>query len=176
MRRKRRRKGLEPRFGNLEPRYRFFLNPYEDLRYTRCPQCDAPTKARKHPFLVFVQPDGMAVLNMTARYCPACDLLILHQDRLEGLLAYTFEKGKPEIIGNDYLVLGTLEPSFWRRRETEGTLSTAKDHLHDFADLVTFEPARYAWVPDESKAKETPAARRPRDKRSSAGEDEEETS
>jgi hypothetical protein len=37
-------------------------------------------KARKRPFLIHIEPKHLLVLNMTGRYCPACDLIILHQD------------------------------------------------------------------------------------------------
>ena len=29
-----------PRPGQQPPRYTFFLNPYTDARFTRCPKCD----------------------------------------------------------------------------------------------------------------------------------------
>ena len=28
-----------PRLGKQPPRYRFFLNPYRDVRFSKCPQC-----------------------------------------------------------------------------------------------------------------------------------------
>jgi hypothetical protein len=104
---KKQRAGKKRRqLGELEPRYRFFLNPYRDERFTRCPTCDQQTKARKYPFFVHVDPLEPVILNMTGRYCPDCDLLILHQDRVEGLLARLFAHYKPELMGNDYLVMG----------------------------------------------------------------------
>ncbi len=34
------KKKTTTQLGKQPPRYRFFLNPYEDMRFTRCPQCD----------------------------------------------------------------------------------------------------------------------------------------
>jgi hypothetical protein len=30
--------------GKLPPQHDFFLNPYSDARFTRCPKCDLATK------------------------------------------------------------------------------------------------------------------------------------
>jgi hypothetical protein len=49
----------------------------------------------------------LLALNKTCRYCPRCDLLIAHQDELEAWLAAFFTERQPEIVGNDFLVIGT---------------------------------------------------------------------
>jgi hypothetical protein len=135
------------RLGKLPPRHEFFLNPYRDERFTRCPACAEATKARKKPFLVHIDPHVLLVLNMTGRYCPACDLIILHQDRLEDLLIRTCERNDPSLIGNDYLVLGTVERRAWRQvQKHPADYETLFANLHDFAKHVFFEPLR-GWVP-----------------------------
>ena len=70
------------RLGKQPPRYRFFLNPYTDVRFTLCPQCSRRTRARKLPLVIHVEPQDLVALNKTCRYCGACDLLIAHQDEL----------------------------------------------------------------------------------------------
>src|SRR5207302_9348374 len=87
--------------GKQPPLYRFFLNPYQDMRFTRCPQCDSKTLQRKLPLVIHVEPMEMLSLNKTCRYCPHCDLLILHQDDLEHLLASFLAEHKPDVIAND---------------------------------------------------------------------------
>lgn len=138
--------------GKLSPQHRFFLNPYPDLRYSTCPQCNGLTKLRKNPFLVFIFPQFPTVLNMTGRYCPVCDLLILHQDKLEQLLVAACElHGHPEVIGNEYVVAGIVERSYFRETSSgkipQGSLF---DYLHDFKQHVTFEPSRWVWGPADS--------------------------
>ena len=43
--------------GQQPPRYKFFLNPYSDVRFSKCPQCEAKTRQRKLP-LVIIGPIG----------------------------------------------------------------------------------------------------------------------
>ena len=60
------------------------------------------------------------------------------------MLALTYEKRQPEIIGNEYLVLGTLELSSWRKREKEPlAIDNVLDHMHDFKERleVKYTPA-----------------------------------
>jgi len=135
--------------GKLPPMYQFFLNPYPDLRYSACPHCNQPTKLRKHPFLVLIFPAFPTVLNMTGPYCPTCDLLILHQDKVEQMLIAACQlHGHPEAIGNEYHVAGIMERRYFRAvsagKLPEGSLF---DYLHDFKQHVMFEPSRWNWVP-----------------------------
>jgi hypothetical protein len=137
----------KPRLGHLLPAHRFFLNPYRDARFTTCPKCGGKTRLRKRPFLVHVDPRNLLVLNMSGPYCGACDLVILHQDKLESVMVMAVHAQMPEVLGNDYLVLGTIERTYWRHREQ---LKEADifDYLHDFKDVWVFEPVHYGWVPD----------------------------
>ena len=86
------------------------------------------------------------MLNKSCRLCPGCDLLIVHQDELEAQLAIAFGQRAPEVVGNDYLVLGTLDRTDWRRG-TKGQLMVGDlfEHLHDFADVRRLELAR-GWT------------------------------
>jgi hypothetical protein len=126
--------------GKQPPRYRFFLNPYQDMRFTRCPQCDNKTRQRKLPLIIHVEPMHMLSLNKTCRYCPYCDLLIAHQDDVEHLLASVFTELKPEVLGNNYLVIGTVDRPAWKRgMQQQLTLQDAIEELHDFKEVVTFK-------------------------------------
>lgn len=141
--------------GNLEPRHTFFLNPYEDSRFTKCPKCLGKTKIRKHPFGIHIDPDVLMTLNMTGPYCPNCDLIILHKDKVETLLVMSFEKLNPDIIGNDYLIVGTVERDYWKKAsKTGGTYQEFFDNLHDFKKVVVFEPMRPVWGLDDEETDE----------------------
>jgi hypothetical protein len=145
----RRSRGPGPvrRLGQQPPRYRFFLNPYADVRFTTCPQCGGKTRVRKLPLVIHVDPLQLVALNKTCRYCPSCDLLIAHRDELEAWLAAFFGQQKPEVVGNDYLVVGTEERAAWRRgTRTPLTTQELLAGLHDFAEVVRFEPAP-RWGP-----------------------------
>jgi len=88
-------------------RYRFFLNPYDEFACTKCPTCDRPTRVRKFPLVIHIDPDQIFVLNKTCRFCPTCELLIGRKRDIEPLLAAAFSERRPEIVGNQYLVIGT---------------------------------------------------------------------
>src|SRR5215469_11145943 len=105
--------------GKLPPRYRFILNPYADARFSSCPMCQGRTLLRKLPLVIHVKPAYTIALNKTCRYCPTCELLIAHQDEVEAQLVAIFAERQPEMIGNEYLVIGTLERSDWKRGTKE---------------------------------------------------------
>jgi hypothetical protein len=74
-----------------------------------------------------------------------CDLLIVHQDVLERLMANIFGTFKPEVVGNDYVVLGTMERADWKRGLTTPlTTQEMLASLHDFKHYVRFKPG--LWV------------------------------
>ncbi len=142
-----RKKKTTTQLGKLPPRYRFFLNPYQDMRFTRCPRCDNKTKLRKIPLVIHVEPVYFLSLNKTCRYCPYCDLFIAHQDDLEHLLASIFSEKNPEVIGNDYLVLGTQDRPAWKQgTQQQVTFKDALETLHDFKEELTFKVTG-GWTP-----------------------------
>ena len=132
--------------GKLTPRYRFILNPYEDVRFTRCPQCEQKTKQRKLPLFIHVHPFNPVVLGKTCRYCPDCDLLIAHQDEIEANLAMLFTRINPDIVGNEYLIMGTVERKAWRQSLKNAMAPNEMlDHLHDFEDVLRIEVRSAGW-------------------------------
>jgi thiol-disulfide isomerase/thioredoxin len=136
-------------FGELPPRYTFFLNPYQDYRFTRCPLCEQPAKWRKFPLLIHIDPLFLMALNMHARFCPDCDLLIVHQDQLEAQLAAHLAEHDPSLIGNDYLVFGTVERQAWRENmQTPKPLDEMRKHIADFQAATTFKVQPAGWYPN----------------------------
>jgi hypothetical protein len=132
--------------GKLPPQYTFILNPYPHTRFSRCPTCEQKMHQRKVPLFIHVDPLNPVVLGYTCRYCPNCDLLIAHQDWIEDLLANLFAARDPSIIGNDYLVLGTVERTAWREgmKEPKG-IQEMLEHLHDFKEVLTVEVQPAGW-------------------------------
>lgn len=140
------------RFGKQPPLYKFFLNPHQDARFTSCPKCDGKTKLRKFPLFIHVQPQQPILLNKTCRYCPYCDLIIAHQDEIEQHLTFLFAQLQPEMIGNDYLVIGTIDKADWRRSQKKPlSFDEFRACLHDFKKVMSFEPRRYMWVKEDSE-------------------------
>jgi hypothetical protein len=136
--------------GQLEPLHHFFLNPYPDVRFTNaCPSCEGRMRQRKVLLAIHVDGWGLLQLGETCRYCSACDLLIANQDEVEGRLTQVFDKLAPELIGNGYLVLGTIERGYGQRGRTRPLASDDLcAGLHDFQDYVHFDLS--GWVLNES--------------------------
>lgn len=128
-----------PSLKDMPKAHRFFLNPYEDFAFTKCPKCDRKTAVRKFPLVIHVDPLNMLVLNKQCKYCAFCDLIIAKQSSLESLMAAAFEPVDPSIIGNKYLVLGTLSREDWRRREQFPTPQETLDHTRIFRNVWDFK-------------------------------------
>lgn len=129
-----------PRIGKQPPRHTFFLNPYTDARFTKCPKCSHKTGQKKLPLVIHVDEWGLISLNKTCRYCSRCDLLIAHKDEIDAQLAHLFERQDPRLVGNDYLVIGTLDRADWKRGTSEQlTLEKLVQALHDFKNMVQFK-------------------------------------
>jgi len=130
------------RLGKQPPRYRFLLNPYRNRRFAVCPNCEERTKLRKVPLVIHVDPRNPVAINKSCRYCPVCDLLIAHQDEIEQQLAALFARRAPELSGNDYLVLGTLDRDVWKRSVAEPlAIQEMVKHLHDFVEVMELRRA-----------------------------------
>ncbi len=135
-----------PRFGDLPPMYKFQLNPYPELRISRCYDCENTTGQRKVPLLIHIMPGHLISLNYTCRYCRHCDMLIGHKHEIEDYLTQTFMTHDPEVIGNDYLIIGTVEKSAWKKG-LDGT-QLPKDiipHTHDFKAYEELSLTRGGW-------------------------------
>jgi hypothetical protein len=125
------------RLGKQPPRYRFLLNPFRDRRFAVCPNCERRTLLRKVPLVIHVDPLNPVAINKSCRYCPPCDLLIAHQDEVEQQLAALFANRAPELTGNDYLVIGTLDRDIWKRSVAEPlAIQELVEHLHDFVEVM----------------------------------------
>jgi hypothetical protein len=54
--------------GRRVRRYSFLLNPFSDVRLSKCPQCDRLTHSRKFPLVIHVENWGRSYWQ-TCRYC-----------------------------------------------------------------------------------------------------------
>ncbi len=138
--------------GKLKPRFSFILNSHSDVRVSRCPMCEKLTHPRKFAFLVHVEEWGPMVQGKTAKFCSACELIVVHQDELEAELVHSFEKLDPELIGNPYLVLGTVETKTWKRglKGDPGTLEEILQQTADFDRVLTLQVDPGGWRPAAS--------------------------
>ena len=142
---------LQPQtLGHLPPQYKFSLNPYPELRFSRCPDCDRPTGQRTLPLFIHIDPSFPILLNITCRYCNRCDTLICHKDLVEHALTLLFEHYDPTVIGNEYLIGGTVERKFWRDNMIHPKpFSEIVHHLHDFVNYEELRMTMRGWFRDD---------------------------
>ncbi len=127
-------KSKRSQFGELPPKYSFMLNPYPDQRVSRCPLCEGKTGQRKIPLLIHIDPLHLIALNYTNRYCSVCDLLVANKHEIEHLLTDLFRQYDPRVIGNNYLIVGTVEKDAWREGlEQPKAINEMLPHASDFA-------------------------------------------
>ena len=133
---------MKKRFGELEPKYSFLLNKYINLRFSKCPQCNKRTYKRKFPLILHIDGFGIISLGKTSIFCSSCELIIVHKDELESELVYIFNKLKPEIIGNDYVIIGTMKKNIWKKRincnQTE-SFRTERKYIADFKNYFYYK-------------------------------------
>ncbi|HEY4931869.1 MAG TPA: hypothetical protein VII23_09880 [Terriglobales bacterium] len=135
--------------GELHPRYSFILNPHAELRLSKCPKCQQPTHLRKFALFIHVDGWGSIALGKTYRYCSRCELIMVHRDELEEQLAHSLTQIASEAIGNEYVVLGTIEKKTWQ----EGLRGKGKrpaamlQHVAEFKNVYEpkYEPG--GWYP-----------------------------
>lgn len=141
-----RKKTRREHVGNLPPRYALMLNPFPETRLSSCPKCDRLTYPRKFPLFIHVEGWGPLIQGKTCKYCPRCELIMCHQDELEHELAHSFGRLKPEVIGNEYFLVGTVERKTWKAgMEKPGTIGDVLDHTADFKRYVDLQFDPGGW-------------------------------
>ena len=102
---------------------------------------------RKFPLFIHIDGWGPLSLGKTCRYCPRCEFIIAHQDELEQQLAHFFQQHQPDLLGNDYLVLGTVRLKAWKQGLTGKPLGLEKtlEHVSDFKKHLTLEVTPGGW-------------------------------
>ena len=135
--------------SKLKKKHKFFLNPYSDCAFTKCPKCETKTKVRKFPLVIHIEPQQIFLLNKQCKYCPKCDLIIVKKQEIESLMTASFMEENPQIVGNDYLVIGTLSRQDWKQG-SQGSLSPKEiiERMYVFEDKWNFEVIPAGWYPN----------------------------
>ncbi|WP_414578374.1 hypothetical protein [Anabaena sp. CCY 9402-a] len=133
-------------------RHKFFLNPYNDCAFTKCPKCDTKTKVRKFPLVIFIESKQLFILNKQCKYCSVCDLIITKKQELEALTAIGMSQSNPHIIGNDYLVMGTVDRKDWKEGSQNALpLPDLIERMYVFKDVWDFDIIPAGWYPNDEK-------------------------
>jgi hypothetical protein len=131
-------------------RHKFFLNPYSDCAFTKCPKCETKTKVRKFPLVIHIEPQQLLLLNKQCKYCTNCDLIIAKKQELESLMTIGMSQSNPKAIENNYLTIGTLDRQDWKQGN-QGSVSPSEivDRMYVFKDVWDFEVIPGGWYKDE---------------------------
>jgi hypothetical protein len=137
--------------GKLPPRYSFLLNPYSDVRLSKCPRCGRLTHPRKFALFIHVEGFGPLVLGKTCRYCTPCELVIAHRDELEAELARGPARLPPGASEDRYLVVGTVDRKVWQKglSGSGAQLGEGLKHLADFKEYLDLHVEPGGWRPAE---------------------------
>jgi len=82
---------------------------------------------------------------------------MVHQDELEPELAYSFSQVAPDIIGNNYMVLGTMKKKVWQGElgGKGGPIGEMLEHVADFKRYYSLEYEPGGWYQDDKKTRKT---------------------
>src|SRR5208283_2519256 len=139
--------------GKLPPRYRFALNQYAETRWSKCPMYSRLTYMRKFPLLIHIDGFGLLILGKTCRYCPKCEFIIAHQDDLEHVMVEIFSESHPDVTGNFYLVIGTVERKVWQEGMIEPlTMEEIRYHTADIKEYLVLKYEPGGWAPPDREA------------------------
>lgn len=135
------------RIGKLAPRYSYAVNPHPEVRLSKCPLCEKATHPRKFALLIHVEGWGPFSLGKTCVYCAPCELIMVHQQELEGLLAQMFGNRIPKLSSKDYLVIGTVEKKVWQEGMKGSGLTVGQiwEHVADFKKVYDLQYDPGGW-------------------------------
>lgn len=142
-----------PKLGKLPPRFSFILNRYSDQRLSKCPECGKHTHRRKFPLLIHIDGCGLLTLGKSGPYCTSCELLIIHQDELEGELSRGNSKITEAATIAKYMVLGTVDAGVWRRglKGSEMSMQELLRCTSDFKEVLDLEYRPGGWFPPSKR-------------------------
>lgn len=143
------------KIGKLPSRYTCILNPYSNERISRCPLCHKLTHRRKFAFLIHIVDWGPFCLGKTCCYCTPCEMIAMHQNELESVLADCLESVAPQVAGNAHWVMGTVDRKTWKKGMQENassplTIEDALENMADFKKILELKVEYGGWYPKGS--------------------------
>lgn len=100
----------KPENNKHEERYYFFLNPYSEHAFSRCPKCGNKADIRKFVFVsVFENPLQGFNMGKYCCFCKSCELIIAKKEELRSPVEFLGRKVE------DMIIYGTLPLKEWKR-------------------------------------------------------------
>lgn len=129
----------------ISDKYNFFLNPYVDAAFTKCPKCDNKTKIKKLPLTIVMEKSKSILnLNKTCKYCPFCELIIVKKHELEFIVGQYL--GVDMVKEKDYFVLGTQDKIAYLAGLNKGFIKEKPlERVSFFKEVWHFEIKPVGW-------------------------------
>jgi hypothetical protein len=119
--------------GKRTPRYLFGFGPDDRSDRPNCACCERRTLQGWVVLVAHIAAGCTVPVATPCRYCRACDVLTVRPRDLDAALAERFLPQRPEILGQSYIVLGSLDESGSHLLGSEAlTPDDLADFLHDF--------------------------------------------
>jgi len=110
----------------------------------------------KFPLLIHIDGFGLLTLGKTCRYCPKCEFIIAHRDDLEHIMTEIFAESNPGVVGNEYLVIGTVETKVWKGGMVEPLrIEKILEHTADVKEYLVLHYEQRGWAPPDPEAPES---------------------
>ena len=131
-----------------QEKYYFFLNPYKEYSFSKCPKCNNKTKQKKLPLTIMLEKEkNIFVLNKTCKYCPFCELLIAKKQEIKKIVKMFL--GKRILREKDYYVIGTQDKKVWRKgMNMDYDQKEQFNGIILFKDIWNFEVQPAGWYRD----------------------------
>lgn len=99
--------------------------------------------------IIHVDPHHLLSFNKSCRFCPDCEIIIVKKADLEAYLAAVGEQHFAEAIGNDYVVMGTLDRKLHRKGKAKRLdVKTAIESFTPFLGQLKLEVTG-GWTPPD---------------------------
>jgi Zn-finger nucleic acid-binding protein len=138
-----------------DSKYKFYLNPHFEYKWTKCPNCDDPTRVRKFCLVNHYKEKAnqfhqLLSINKSCKYCPKCDLIICQKIELEKILSNLLEGNKIIFNQANYSIFGTMEKKDWLMVQQKNMNPREVLNLtSQFKDILDFEIRPAGWYRDE---------------------------
>lgn len=115
-------------------RYHFFLNPYSNAAFTKCPKCNGKTKIRKFPLVILFEKTKVIFnLNKICKFCPYCELIIAKKEEIKPIIEQMCQNI------DDIFVYGTLDKEDFRYINDNSPNCNIMSQVYPFKDAWNFK-------------------------------------
>jgi len=122
-------------------RYYFFLNPYTDAAFTKCPECNRKTKIRKFPLVILFEKTKIIFnLNKICKFCPYCELIIAKKDEIKPIIEQMGQKS------DDMFVCGTLDKEDFKYVQDNQQNCNMMKMAYPFKNVWNFRVEPAGWI------------------------------